>query len=78
MTERKSKEEVKPIETKLDEPKEPPTLVSLNEFISTLNRENRIETIGSFIYWMQRKGNLPKLSLEIWKKYFGEFVTRKT
>lgn len=67
-------EEPKPIQFPIPEM---PTLVNFNEFLGSLYRTQRFESVGGFVYWMKKQGIPKKLSVERWKEYFDEFVNRK-
>jgi hypothetical protein len=74
---RKSKieSEIKNISSEYQE--EAPPLASMDEFLSTIKRNYRIESLGSFIHWIQLVGKTPRMSIKQWNDKLNEFMTRK-
>ena len=66
------------IKNVISEPQEEaPSLASMDEFLSTIKKNYRIESLGGFIHWIQRVGRTPRMSIKQWNDKFNEFMTRK-
>jgi hypothetical protein len=54
-------------------------LVTLREFILTLSkqRKNRHESLGAFVYWIEKDGCPRKWPFVKWEQKFEEFLHRK-
>jgi hypothetical protein len=75
--ETKKEEEAKIVPEAYVPQEEMPSLIVFNEFLLQLQREAPIESVGSFMSWMKRKGIPKKLSSLRWREYFNEFINRK-
>lgn len=58
---------------------EMPSLITLNEFIASIAKQNfcGIESLNSFAYWIKKKDCPKKWPHNIWKNELIEFLARK-
>lgn len=54
-------------------------MISLEEFIRTMlaNRKHNIESLNSFMFWIEKKGCPNRWPFEFWEKEFEKFLNRK-
>jgi hypothetical protein len=58
------------------EPEIMPSLITLDEFLRSKSKTIQIETMGSFSYWIKKRGCPKKWSLVRWESALKEFLER--
>ena len=55
-----------------------PHLISIAEFLASVQKKYRVETIGGFAAWMRKHYSTSfKLSKQVWQEKIDEYVNRK-